>query len=186
MEWVKKTQVAVGVAGDEILGGLGDVLSDGNKSWMFVGNVDFYASISKDKIGHIQAEDLPKPEEYVLDLITPIPETVLNSSIKCKIKSKSTTRSPSSLTSLVMIASHEGAIVGQSSSTELNFQASCIGDYVISATLHGQHVAGSPITLPVTRDNLENLAQLGLTPTAAGDSTRTKVGTSNWSKLYFI
>ena len=34
VEWVKKTQKAVGVAGDEILGGLGDLLSDGNKSLM--------------------------------------------------------------------------------------------------------------------------------------------------------
>ena len=142
VEWVKKTQKAVGIAGDEILGGLGDLLSDGNKSLMFIGNVDFYASISKEKIGHIQAEDLPMPQDYVLDLITPIPETGLNSSIKCKIKPKSTS-SQISLTKLCMTVSHEGSIVGQSSSTELSFQASSIGDYVISATLHGQHVSGS-------------------------------------------
>ena len=174
VEWVKKTQKAVGAAGDEILGGLGDLLSDGNKSLMFIGNVDFYASISKEKIGHIQAEDHPKPQDYVLDLITPIPETVLNSSIKCKIKSKSSSSLSSLTSSVVMTANYEGSIVGQSSTTELSFQASCIGDYVISAMLHGQHVSGSPITLPVTRSNLENLAQLGLV-SAAGDSSMSKV-----------
>ena len=173
MEWVKKAQKAIGVAGDEILDGLGDSLSDG-KSLKFIGNVDFYASISKEKIGHIQAVDFPKPQDFVLDLVTLIPEIVLNSSIKCKIKPKSSC-SHSSLNSLLMVASHNGSIVGQSSSSELSFKATCIGDYVVSATLHGQHVSGSPITLPVTRDNLDSLAQLGLTPAAAGDGYEAQV-----------
>ena len=82
VEWVKKAQKAIGVAGDEILDGLGDSLSDG-KSLKFIGNVDFYASISKEKIGHIQAVDFPKPQDFVLDLVTLIPEIVLYSSIKC-------------------------------------------------------------------------------------------------------
>ena len=38
------------------------------------------------------------------------------------------------------------------------------GEYVVSVKWFGQHVSGSPLTLPVTKDLSRQLAKLGLAP----------------------
>lgn len=38
------------------------------------------------------------------------------------------------------------------------------GEYVVSVKWFGQHVLGSPLTLPVTKDLSRQLAKLGLAP----------------------
>ena len=84
VSWVKKVQISVGKAGDQILEDLRCKSQAGIQGTRFIGNEEFLRTISPDKIGFLQEPEIKfSIEDYSLDLVTPVTNLKPNAEVKC-------------------------------------------------------------------------------------------------------
>ena len=167
VRWVKSVQKSVGRAGDLVLEELRSKTSAETLGIKFIGNSEFLQSLTPDKIGFFQEEKKTLSlGDVSLDLATPITSLKPNSEVKCQIiLSKPCLEIPPLEVSFIK----NGKEVGQIPMTSLpgfSVLVTEAGEYEVIATLHGRHVLGSPLKLPIASDAVlkDRLTMMGLGP----------------------
>ena len=167
VSWVKKVQISVGKAGDQILEDLRCKSQAGIQGTKFIGNEEFLQTITPDKIGFLQEPDNKFSfEDYSLDLTTPVTNLKPNAEVKCKIvNTKSGIEIPPLKVSLLKDG-QEVCQIPQSDLPLFSVPVPVPGDYEVHAMMQGRHLRGSPLCLPVSSDSVikDRLAMMGLAP----------------------
>ena len=159
--WVKSLQTKLKESGDLLLEDIKKASKD-NKVVEFVKNEEFYKLLSKDKVGYLNMRRSPK--EFKLQLLTKVPSLKDGAVVECSIEADKI--SSEELREFdVKVTNHDQRKIVDFSlqGSKFTFPVS-VGDYECSVTWHGQHVSGSPLTIPVIPDVTADLKELGLAP----------------------
>ena len=111
------------------------------------------------------------PTDFQLNMVTLLQNVQVGSKITCVVSCQKEV-SKTVLDQLhYSVYFNEKMIIVERDSTplEFNFLLRFHGDYLVVVELYGQHVLGSPLTLPVAASALPGLLKLGLIPHDNGD-----------------